>query len=186
MRRVPLGLGLWRRGRRRSQGLAAGPRPQSSGVTSVSPADPADKPHARMEERLHRTIGTWDLGPGFSRSHERTKTQEGRHGGGEHKPVQVTSLWHPVLLRASQDSWPCLPLDGTKADVSSPSGCHWVSGREDASTRTAKRWGWGWFCLAKSLRYGGAGGGGSLAYMHSSLCISRGFEARVEETVMYS
>lgn len=48
-------------------------------------------------------------------------------------------------------------VDGTKADVSSPNGYDWVSGREDASTRTARRGGWrgeGGSFLNNSLKKG--------------------------------
>lgn len=170
-----------RRGRR-SQAVAAGSRPQSSGVTGVSPADPADKPRAHGA-RLHSVH--WGLGPGSRWPWTHTKQQE-RHGRGGHEPLQVTSLWHPVLARASQDSWPCLPSTGRRLTFPPRVAIiGYRAGKMPRPGQTARRWGPG-----EGLLFFGkitqVWAGDSLTCMHSSLCIYRGFETQVEETAMYS
>lgn len=54
------------------------------------------------------------------------------------QPLRLTTSCYPVLVRAIPSLLALFALDGTKADVSSPNGYHWVPGREDASTRTSK------------------------------------------------
>lgn len=140
--------------------------------------------HARIEAGYTGPLGpggTWGL---VLAGHGRTKRKGGAEGtwwrGAQ--PLRLTTLCYPVLVRAIPSLLAMFALDGTKADVSSPNGYHWVWGREDASTRTARRWGVFVVSLRNSLRYGR---GQSWMGAWFTLYIPQ-FETQVEETALYS
>lgn len=76
------------------------PHQPSSGVTVVSPADPADKPRAHGKAGHTGTLGPDPRWPW---------TRKARGGA---QRSQLASSCYPVPVRASQDSWPCLPSTG--------------------------------------------------------------------------
>lgn len=129
------------------------PRPQCSGVTSVSRRLTRLTSHARIEVGHTGPLGplTW-----FWLSWLAMDARKARAEGGNKVEGSTTVTADNLALPCPCASIPRLlavfVLDGTKADVSSPNGCDWVSGREYASTRTARRWGGYFFGLIHSSK----------------------------------
>lgn len=132
-------------GRRCPQPLAAAPRPQCSGVTSVSRRLTRLTSHARTEVGRTGPLGPWNW---FWLAWLAMDARKARAEGGNMVEGSTTVTADNLVLPCPCASIPRLlavfVLDGTRADVSSPNGCDWVSRRGYASTRTARRWGW-WF-----------------------------------------